>query len=134
MQLDQILTLINAGFTAEQIIPLLGQTGTAQIPKSDGEPNPVPAPVPVPNPAPVPVNPAPAPAPAPVPPADNPAPDLSGITQAIEAMGRNIISALQKASIGGTPAPAPLDPMKQMDLITAQIINPTYKKEDGNNG
>ena len=132
--LDQILALINAGFTAEQIIPLLGQTGNPPVPKPDGEPNPVPAPVPVPAPAPVPVNPAPAPAPAPVPAPDNPASDLSGITQAIEAMGKNIISALQKASIGGTPAPAPLDPMKQMDLITAQIINPTYKKEDGTNG
>ena len=132
--LEQILTLINAGFTAEQIIPLLVQTGAPPVPKPGSEPNPVPAPAPVPDPAPAPGNPAPAPAPAPVPPADNTALDLSGITQAIEAMGRNIISALQKASIGGTPAPAPLDPMKQMDMITAQIINPTFKKEDGNNG
>lgn len=126
--LDQILQLINAGFTADQIIPLLGQMGSV--------PAPVPAPAPVPDPvhvpAPVPDNPAPAP--APVPAANNPVPDLSGITQAIEAMGRNIISALQKASIGGTPAPAPVDPMKQMDAITAQIINPTYNKEAGNNG
>ena len=132
--LEQILALINAGFTADQIIPLLGQNGTTPAPVPGGEPIPVPDPVPVPVPAPAPGNPAPAPVPAPVPPANNPVADLSGITQAIEAMGKNIISALQKASIGGTPAPAPADPMKQMDLITAQIINPTYKKEDGNNG
>ena len=138
MQLDQILALVNAGFTAKQIIPLLGQTDV--VPGASGAPVPAPAPVlaPVPAPDPVPGNPTPAPAPgpsAPVPaPVPAPALDVAGITQAIEAMGRNIISALQKASIGGTPAPAPLDPMKQMDQITAQIINPTYKKEEVNNG
>ena len=124
MQLDQILTLVNAGFTAKQILPLLGQTDN--VPGASGAP--VPAPDPVPG------NPTPAPAPGPSAPVPAPALDVAGITQAIEAMGRNIISALQKASIGGTPAPAPLDPMKQMDQITAQIINPTYKKEEVNNG
>ena len=128
--LDKILALINAGFTADQIIPLLGQTGGVPAPV----PNPDPLPVSIPLPDPVPNNPAPAPAPGPSAPAPAPALDANGITQAIEAMGRNIIAAMQRAQIGGTPAPAPVDPMKQMDAITAQIINPTYKKEEVNNG
>lgn len=128
--LDQILQLINAGFTAEQIMPLLAQAGAS--PASPGSGDPVPAPVPAP--APVPDNPAPAPAPVPAPASPAPALDTAQITGAIEAMGKNIIAALQRATIGGTPAPAPTDPLKQMDAITAQIINPTYKKEDANNG
>ena len=128
--LDQILQLINAGFTAEQIMPLLAQAGASPTPP--GSADPVPAPVPAP--APVPENPAPAPAPVPAPASPASALDTAQITGAIEAMGKNIIAALQKATIGGTPAPAPIDPLKQMDAITAQIINPTYKKEEANHG
>lgn len=130
MQLDQILALINAGFTHEEITAILNQ----ESPGPGGAPNPPGNPGPEPAPVPEPVPPAPVPVPVPDPAAPTPAPDMGGIQRAIETMGRNIISALQRASIGGTPAPPPLDPMKQMDLITAQIINPTYKKEDGNNG
>ena len=128
--LDQILTLINAGFTRDEITALLNQeragvdaTANSPIP---AEPASVPAAPAVDSPAGSGAVPAPA----------NPAPalDAAGITRAIEDMGRNLIAAMQKAQIGGSTAPAPVDPNAQMDAITAQIINPTYKKEAGNNG
>ena len=126
--LDQILQLIEAGFKAPEIMQILNAEKTAAAPAD--------------SPA-APAAPAVPPAPA-APPAANeqtaapaapaaPAPagiDGSAINAAIEQMGRNIIAALQKAQIGGTSAPAPVDPMAQIDAITAQIINPTHKKEE----
>ena len=127
--LDKILALINAGFTAEQIVPLLGQMSPEAASVSAS----VPAPAPVPSPAPVPPNPAPAPAPGTGAPAPAGAFDASAITAAIDAMGKNIIAALQKAQIGGSSVPTPLDPDAQLNAITAQIINPT-RKDGANNG
>ena len=128
--LDQILTLINAGFTRDEIIAILNQerAGADAVANSPVSAEHVPVSVPpavdapagsgaVPNPA----NPA-------------PALDGAGISRAIEDMGRNLIAAMQKAQIGGSTAPSPVDPNAQMDAITAQIINPTHKKEAGNNG
>ena len=112
--LDKILTLINAGYTREEITALLAADNASEAPA----PVPVseaPAPVPVPAPAPVPVSEA--------------GSDMAGITAAIETMGKNIIAALQRAQIGGATAPVPVNPLEQMDAITAQIINPTYNKE-----
>lgn len=131
--LDKILALINAGFTAEQIVPLLGRMS----PEADSVPAPGPAPAPVPVPvsvpAPVPENPAPAPAPGAGAPVAPGAVDVAGISAAIQAMGDNIIKALQRAQIGGSTVPAPLDPDAQLNAITAQIINPT-RKDGANNG
>lgn len=124
--LDQILQLIGAGFKAEQIMEIINKEGAA----------PAAPPAPAPD-APAPVPPAPAPAPAAnEQPPSPPAPaggagagiDGAAVTVAINQMGKSIIAALQKAQIGGTPAPAPVDQMAQIDAITAQIINPTYKK------
>lgn len=128
--LDQILTLINAGFTRDEITAILNQERAGV----DAVANPpVPAePVHVSVPAAVDAPAGSGAVPAPAVPA--PALDAAGITRAIEEMGRNLIAAMQKAQIGGSSAPAPVDPNAQMDAITAQIINPTYKKEAGNNG
>lgn len=130
--LDQILQLIEAGFKADQIMQLISNNSApaAPDPVPPAPAAPVPGAADLGNPA-NPGNPNPAPAAAPVPPAPAPAGiDAAAISAAIEQMGKNIISALQKAQIGGTPAPAPADPMAQIDAITAQIINPTHKKEE----
>ena len=123
--LDQILTLINAGFTRDEIITLLNQeragAGAPANPPVSAEPAPVPAAPAVDSPAGSDVVPAPA--------GSATALDAAGITRAIEDMGRNLIAAMQKAQIGGSTAPAPVDPNAQMDAITAQIINPTHRKE-----
>lgn len=112
-QLDKILTLINAGYTREEITALLAPAHT-------------PAPTPEPAPAPTP---APAPAPTPA-----PAPDMAAILGAINQMGSNIVTALQRSQLGGAVIPGQPDPNADpMAAVTAAIINP-YEKEDNNNG
>lgn len=111
--LDKILTLINAGFTREEISALLN---TQLTPAPAPTPNPVPAPDPAPAPAPAPV---PAPAPAPT--------DADRIIGAVNQMGQNFITALQRATLGAAVMPTPTNPQAEMDAITAAIINP--KKE-----
>lgn len=107
--LDKILTLINAGFTREEISALL-------------TPSPAPTPNPDPSPAPAPA-PVPAPAPAPVPAAT----DTDRIIGAVNQMGQNFITALQRVTLGSAVIPTPTNPQADMDAITAAIINP--KKE-----
>lgn len=123
--LDQILQLIGAGFKADQIMEIINKEAASPAPAAPDAPAPVPA---------APAAPAAAnePPPAPAAPVGGAAPGIDGaaVTAAIDQMGKNIIAALQKAQIGGTSAPAPADPMAQIDAITAQIINPTHKKEE----
>lgn len=81
MTLDQILSLVNAGYTRAEIEKLASpDPAPAPAPVPAPAPAPAPAPQPAPSPAPGPT-PAPAPAPAPVPaptPAPAPAPAPSG--------------------------------------------------------
>lgn len=123
--LDQILTLINAGFSRDEITAILNQeragVDASANPSVSAEPASVPAASPMDSPA----------GAGAVPASAGPAPalDAAGITRAIEEMGRNLIAAMQKAQIGGSSAPIPANPLEQMDAITAQIINPTFRKE-----
>lgn len=127
--LETILTLINAGYTRDEITALLNAESAGNHPAASSPASAEPAGAPVPAPVGGPVAPIPNAVPvAPVAPADSPV-DMAGISKAIETMGRNIIAAVQRAQIGGTPAPAPVDPNSQIDAITAQIINPTFRKE-----
>ena len=119
--LDKILTLINAGFTREEISALLN-TQLTPSPVPTPNPVPAPAPAPAPTPAPVPV-PTPTPAPAPAPAAT----DADRIIGAVNQMGQNFIQALQRATLGAAVMPTPTNPQADMDAITAAIINP--KKE-----
>lgn len=122
--LDKILRLLEAGYTREEISTILG--GAAP-----GNDNPTSAPVPA-EPAPVPDPPAPVSPGAPVPVPGAPAPagasDMAMVTKAIEMMGKNIISALQKSQLGGATIPHMPTMQDQIDAVTAQIINPTFKK------
>ena len=120
--LDKILTLINAGFTREEISALLNtQLTPAPAPTPNPAPAPAPAPAPVPAPSPAP---APAPTPAPVPAAT----DADRIIGAVNQMGQNFIQALQRATLGAAIMPTPSNPQADIDAITAAIINP--KKEE----
>lgn len=117
--LDKILTLINKGYTKEEITAILNPVPT---------PAPVPAPAPTPAPAPAP-DPVPAPTPAPSP-TPAPAPDMAAILGAINQMGSNIVTALQRSQLGGAYIPGQPDPNADpMAAVTAAIINP-YEKED----
>ena len=85
-----------------------------------------PDPAPAAAPAPVPVSPDPAQAAGPAAPGA-PAADMGSVLAAIHTMGSNIVSALQRAQIGGTSL-TPADPATMLDAITAAIIDPPKKE------
>ena len=111
MNLERIYKLVDAGFTKDEIMRLMGY-------------KPTPAPAPAPAPATVPT-PAPVPAPAPA-----PAPD-SALVDTLKQM-QNTLQQMQLANIGA----ANNDPPRSDDDIAsdflAAIINPPTpnKKED----
>ena len=90
MTVDQVLKLIDAGYTAAEIKAM-------DMPAPDPKPEPAPAPDPKPEPAPAP-DPKPDPAPAPDP-KPEPAPDpldaikaqLQGLTDVVEKMSKSIV-------------------------------------------
>ena len=120
--LDKILTLINAGYTRDEITALLAGQAPAAAPAAPAAPDPAPAAAP----AALPVSPDPAPAAGPAAPTA-PAADMGPVLAAIQAMGSNIVSALQRAQIGGTSL-TPADPATTLDAITAAIIDPPKKE------
>ena len=116
MNINDILTLARAGFTAEQISLMYADTDSIKEPA----PAPAPAPAPVPAPAPAPAQaPAPAPAQAPV-----PAP-----TNSTDELLRQLLGAVQQQNRlhGIQEAPASAD--LAFDAC-ARIINPMYGKEE----
>ena len=108
MKLDEIMKLVNAGFTAEQIQAL------------------EPAPEPTPDPAPAP-EPAPDPAPAPAPNDNNIMQTLAGMQQNITQLTATMQAMLLKGAQTGAPS------VETTPEILAHIVNP-YSKEDINNG
>ena len=122
--LDKILTLINAGYTRDEIAALLAGQAPAAPAAAPAAPDP--APTPAAAPAAVPVSPDPAAAAGPAAPAA-PAADMGSVLAAIHTMGSNIVSALQRAQIGGTSL-TPADPNSMLDAITAAIIDPPKRE------
>lgn len=108
MKFDDIMKLVNAGFTAEQI-------------RAMEEPAPAPAPSPEPAPAPAP-SPEPAPTPAPA-----PAPDLTAtlgaMQNAITQLTASVQAGLVRTSENGAPT------VETTPEILAHIINPFTKEE-----
>lgn len=116
MKYDDIMKLVNAGFTAEQI-----QAMEEPAPAPDPTPAPTPAPDPAPAPTPAPApDPAPAPAPAPV-------PDLSATLGAMQQTINQLAAAVQAGMLrtGQTGAPT----VEDTPEILAHIINPYTKEE-----
>ena len=111
MNLKDILELVRAGYTKEEI------TGMTQVPNPEPTPAPVDDEVPVPAPAP-----APAPAPQPVPEPENNQPTMSDIMQGIA----KLTSAIQANAIAQSVLPAQ-NPQTAEDML-AEIIRPTFKE------
>ena len=97
MDIKDILTLVNAGFTPEMIVGIANLEKSAPVPT----PAPAPAPAPVPTPAPAPA-PAPVPTPAPAP-ASEPADELSEITKRLDELTK----AIQTNNTVSATAPTP---------------------------
>ena len=114
MNLERIYKLVDAGFTKDEIMRLMGY-----------KPTPAPTPTPAPAPAPAP-DPAPAPSPAPAP-APAPAPD-SGLADTLKQM-QETLKQMQLANIGASDnAPPRSDDDIASDFLAA-IINPPTNKE-----
>lgn len=109
MTIDDVLTLVKAGFSREEIAVMAASAEPAPAP----EPTPAPAPAPAPEPAP-----APAPEPAPQPEAR---PDM--LAQILERFD-TMTQALQASAIRGTQQP----PKQTTDDILAEIIRPARKE------
>ena len=128
--IDKICKLLDAGYTREEIAKILNSAAVV-APVPDPGANPAAPPAPDPTPASAPAAPAPVPAPAP---AAGGTPDMGKLLEAVNQMGANIVSALQRAQIGGVILPYNPDPAAAIDAITAQIINPTHNNGGANNG
>ena len=131
MTAQEIITLLQGGFTHDEIIAL------TQVPAAAPD-DPVPAPAPVPEPAPAPVDkPAPAPVPDPSPgPAPTPAPvpeqvDLQGLINqqvALQQQIAKLTSTLQANAIAGSIIPGGVPNPPDAAQVLGEIIRPTYKK------
>lgn len=117
MNLERIYKLVDAGFTKDEIMRLMGY-----------KPAPAPATSPAPAPAPAP-DPAPAPAPAPDP-APAPAPD-SALVDTLKQM-QQTLQKMQLANIGAADNTPPRSDDDIASDFLAAIINPPTpnKKED----
>ena len=131
MTAQEIITLLQGGFTHDEIIAL------TQVP-APAPADPVPAPAPAPEPAPAPADePAPAPVPDPAPGpapthAQDPAqPDLQGLIQQQAALQQQIAkltSTLQANAIAGSFIPGGVPNPPDAAQVLGEIIRPTYKK------
>lgn len=121
MDIKDILSLVNAGFSKEEIVQMTNPATPA--------PEPAPAPVPVPEvkpveaPAPV-AEPAATPAPQP---AQAPAQEQPTMAQVMESIAK-LTSAVQANAIAQSVIPQGLsNPPKAEDML-AEIIRPTFKE------
>ena len=131
MTAQEIITLLQGGFTHDEIIALTQSPAPAPA-------DPVPAPAPAPEPAPAPVDePSPAPVPDPAPgPAPTPAPvpeqlDLQGLINQQAALQQQIArltSTLQANAISGSVLPGGVPNPPDAAQVLGEIIRPTYKK------
>lgn len=124
MELTDIMALVKAGYTKDEISQM------AQTPNPVPNPEPVPAPVDKPaqadEPAPAPVDkPTPAPTPAPVPaPAPEEQPSMADVMQSIA----KLTSAIQANAIAQSRLPAGGFQQPTAEDMVAEIIRPTYKE------
>ena len=116
MNYEDIILLVKAGYTRDQIAAMQAPT-----------PTPAPAPAPKPAPAPAP-KPAPAPAPEPTPAPAEPAPPkphgIEDLSQMLAAEFAKLNEAIVKANLQQAQQP----PQESVDEILASIINPPQKQ------
>lgn len=114
MTFDQLMKLLDAGFTKQEIMALNGTPVPEPAPAPQPEPEPDPAPAPQPEPEPAP-QPEPAPAPAP----QN---DQAAILAKLEELNQTII----RSNINNSRQPE----TESVDDILATIIRPTFKNKE----
>ena len=114
MTFEQLIKLLDAGFTKDEIMALNGTPAPA--PQTEPEPDPEPAPQPEPEPDP---EPAPQPEPAPAPAPQN---DQAAILAKLEELNQTII----RSNINNSRQPE----TESVDDILATIIRPTFKKKE----
>ena len=123
---EQILQLIQGGFTHDEIMQL---TGTAvPTPAPAPEPTPTPDPEPTPSQAPDPV-----PAPAPVPAPEPAQPDLSDLIKAnaeLQKQMAQLTSAVQANAIAHTMLPGGVPQQPDAAQVLGEIIRPTRSKKE----
>lgn len=115
MKPEDILKLVNAGFSKSEILAICGQQVQEAAPAP--EPEPAPAPDPVPDTVP---DPEPQPAPAPDPASEA----IAKLTQQVT----NLTNLVQKSNLLRSEQPA-IKETKPEDII-ASIIYPTYKQAE----
>lgn len=108
MTFDQLMKLLDAGFTKAEIMALNGTPAPAPQPEPEPEPDPAPAPQPEPEPQP---DPAPAP--------QN---DQAAILAKLEELNQTII----RSNINNSRQPE----TESVDDILATIIRPTFKNKE----
>lgn len=111
MKLEEIMALVNAGYTKEEIAAL----------EQPANPEPAPAPAPEPAPAPQP-EPAPAPTPAPEP----AQPTMADLMQSIA----KLTSAVQANAIANSIIPGGNNQQPAAEDMLAEIIRPTFKERE----
>ena len=131
MTAQEIITLLQGGFTHDEIIALTQvPAAPAPVPVPDPAPAPEPAPAPVDEPSPAPVpDPAPGPAPTPAPVPEQP--DLQGLINQQAALQQQIArltSTLQANAIAGSVLPGGVPNPPDAAQVLGEIIRPTYKK------
>ena len=112
MEINDVMKLVNAGFSKEEIMALAGM--------AKQEPEPKPAPEPIPDP-----EPKPEPTPAPEVPAPDPAADAIA---KLTAQVTQLTTIVQQSNLLRAEQPN-IKPEKPEDII-ASIIYPTFKKSD----
>jgi hypothetical protein len=108
MTFDQLMKLLDAGFTKQEIMALNGTPAPAPQPDPEPEPQPEPAPAPQPEPEPE--------------PAPTPQNDQAAILAKLEELNQTII----RSNINNSRQPE----TESVDDILATIIRPTFKNKE----
>lgn len=127
MELTDIMALVKAGFTRDEIREMeLSQAPVQPHPVPVSEPTPAPAPVAEPEPAP-----APAPVPQPVPvPTPAPAPAEPTMAELMQSIAK-LTSAVQANAIAQSVIPGAGNPQTPTaEDMLAEIIRPTFKERN----
>lgn len=129
MEISDILSLVKAGFTKDEIVQMAAQNTPAPnpepIPVADPTPPAEPEPAPVDKPA-APAVPEAQPAPAPVPAQEEAGPSLSDVMKSIA----HLTSAIQANAIQSSVIPGGNPNNPDAAATLAEIIRPTRKKKE----
>ena len=133
MNAQDILNLVKAGFSHDEIIALEQETVPVPVdPVPTVAPNPAPVPEPDHKPAPAPA-PAPAPVPDPVPAAESDQPSIADLIKAnqdLQLQVAKLTSTMQANAIAGSMIPGGMPQQPDAAAVLGQIIRPTRSKKE----